>query len=88
MSSQTISLSNVSSSSPFTALPYATGSVGTSIYPSHQVFGIDLSFSDATNIVYVDEAYFPEALHTMLASEKVLARDWNQPDEDEAWENL
>lgn len=27
-------------------------------------------------------------LETMLASEPVLARDWNRPEEDDAWANL
>lgn len=27
-------------------------------------------------------------LETMLASEPVLARDWNRPEEDEAWASL
>jgi len=29
-----------------------------------------------------------EALATMLASERVLAREWNTPEEDEAWADL
>ena len=29
-----------------------------------------------------------ESLMTMLASERVLARDWNTPEEDDAWANL
>jgi len=29
-----------------------------------------------------------EAFQTMLASEEVLARDWNTPEEDEAWADL
>ena len=29
-----------------------------------------------------------EAYRTMLASEQVLRRDWDQPEEDAAWENL
>jgi len=28
------------------------------------------------------------AILTMMASEDVLGRDWNTPEEDEAWENL
>jgi len=31
-------------------------------------------------------AYY--AFHTMLASEAVLARDWDQPEEDAAWVDL
>jgi TorA maturation chaperone TorD len=29
-----------------------------------------------------------EALQTMLASEAVLRRDWDRPEEDEAWADL
>lgn len=31
---------------------------------------------------------YSESYATMLASEQVLARDWNTPDEDEAWANI
>ncbi len=30
----------------------------------------------------------PEVYETMLASEDVLRRDWDQPEEDEAWADL
>lgn len=30
----------------------------------------------------------PEILEIMLASESLLARDWNTPEEDEAWAHL
>ncbi len=30
----------------------------------------------------------PEILEIMLASESVLARDWNTPEEDAAWSDL
>ncbi len=29
-----------------------------------------------------------DGVFTHLASEKVLSRDWNSPEEDEAWKNL
>lgn len=29
-----------------------------------------------------------DAVFTHLASEKVLSRDWDSPEEDEAWKNL
>jgi hypothetical protein len=29
-----------------------------------------------------------EALATMLASERILAREWDTPEEDEAWQDL
>jgi hypothetical protein len=31
---------------------------------------------------------FSEAFETMLASEDVLRRDWDRPEEDEAWASL
>jgi hypothetical protein len=31
---------------------------------------------------------FSEAFETMLASEAVLRRDWDRPEEDEAWASL
>jgi hypothetical protein len=31
---------------------------------------------------------YSEAYETMLASEDVLRRDWDTPEEDEAWSNL
>ncbi|MEJ5309007.1 MAG: DUF2281 domain-containing protein [Anaerolineae bacterium] len=31
---------------------------------------------------------FSEAFQTMLASESVLRRDWDRPEEDEAWADL
>jgi hypothetical protein len=34
------------------------------------------------------ETVYPETYQTMIASEQVLARDWDQPDEDEAWRGL
>lgn len=32
--------------------------------------------------------HYSEAYQTMLASESVLRRDWNLPEEDDAWANL
>jgi hypothetical protein len=32
--------------------------------------------------------WLSESHQTMIASEKVLARDWNRPEEDDAWVNL
>lgn len=36
----------------------------------------------------LSEIIYPEAYRTMIASEQVLARDWDHPDEDEAWRCL
>jgi hypothetical protein len=32
--------------------------------------------------------WLSEGHQTMIASERVLARDWNRPEEDDAWANL
>jgi hypothetical protein len=32
--------------------------------------------------------YQEEALTTMLASERILAREWDTPEEDAAWQDL
>jgi len=34
------------------------------------------------------ESRLSEGHQTMIASERVLARDWNRPEEDAAWVNL
>ena len=39
-------------------------------------------------VSYVADRYQDSALDTMIASEGVLARDWNRAEEDEAWADL
>ena len=40
-------------------------------------------------VSYLAERQLPsEAFQTMLASESVLRKDWEQPEEDEVWANL
>jgi hypothetical protein len=39
-------------------------------------------------VSYVADRYQDLALDTMIASEGVLARDWNCAEEDEAWADL
>ncbi len=39
-------------------------------------------------VSYLAEGCSKSALETMIASETVLARDWNRPEEDEAWADL
>lgn len=51
---------------------------------------IDLSVSNETDrslsiIVDID---FNQPIACMIATEKVLAREWNTPEEDEAWADL
>jgi|GEM_PF-2618214 hypothetical protein len=42
----------------------------------------------STSLLDLGETVYSEVYETMIASERVLARDWNQPDEDEAWRGL
>ncbi|MEW6669802.1 MAG: DUF2281 domain-containing protein [Thermodesulfobacteriota bacterium] len=39
-------------------------------------------------VSYLAEGCTKSALETMIASEAVLAGDWNRPEEDEAWADL
>ena len=39
-------------------------------------------------VSYLAEGCTKSALETMIASEAVLARDWNRPEEEEAWADL
>lgn len=83
-----IVLTKTNSSSFFAALPFATAQVSTEVYPSSGYMLFDLFISDVESNVHFDDVVFPESLHAMIASERVLARDWDQPDEDAAWANL
>jgi hypothetical protein len=38
--------------------------------------------------IRIPQARYSEAYQTMLASENVLHRDWEQPEEDAAWADL
>ena len=44
-----------------------------------------LAERDLRDILFDSES---QAIECMHASEQVLARDWNLPEEDKAWENL
>ena len=39
-------------------------------------------------VSYLADGCTKSALETMTASEAVLARDWNRPEEEEAWADL
>lgn len=39
-------------------------------------------------VSYLVKGCAKSALETMIASEAVLARDWNRPEEEEAWADL
>jgi hypothetical protein len=48
----------------------------------HHLLGI------ATYSLRIPRTRYSEAYQTMLASERVLRRDWDLPEEDAAWANL
>ncbi|MFZ5880398.1 MAG: DUF2281 domain-containing protein [Chloroflexota bacterium] len=50
-------------------------------------FIVFLSTREPSNVT-LREAGMSYALDTMLASENVLARDWDTPEEDAAWADL
>jgi hypothetical protein len=48
--------------------------------------GVSVKFVPVKKVIV--ETVYSEVYQTMIASERVLARDWDQPDEDEAWRGL
>jgi hypothetical protein len=73
-----MTFSDVSTENHFAVFPYIQAS---------KVNWMQLFTADATSVLEScplrSEAYL-----TMLASEDVLRRDWDLPEEDEAWANL
>lgn len=47
-----------------------------------------ISYLLERKILKVAEPQYSEAYQTMIASEDVLRRDWDRPEEDTAWANL
>jgi len=60
--------------------------VKTTIFPSTSAKTV--RHDNSTSLLEPSEIIYSETYQTMLASERVLARDWDQPDEDEAWRDL
>jgi hypothetical protein len=71
-------------------MAYGTGRVEIHIIIQRDESHIDLDELFHVNITHrTNRRPIPSsAYQTMLASEAVLARDWNQPDEDKAWATL
>jgi hypothetical protein len=53
---------------------------------SEEFLGVSLKLVPIKKAIV--ETVYSEVYQTMIASERVLARDWDQPDEDEAWRGL
>jgi len=60
------------------------------LYANDQDSNLDLSriFAQTAFSLEMPGHRFSGAYLTMLASENILRRDWDQPEEDKAWENL
>ena len=43
---------------------------------------------EISNVYDIEWNIYSESYQTMIASQEILARDWNDPIEDEAWANL
>jgi hypothetical protein len=90
MSLHTLALTNDDTLQMHALLTVSTSQNYAKVYVSNQNFTIDIrDLLDSSNsLIYTDEHYLPESFQTMLASEQVLARDWNEPDEDAIWASL
>lgn len=77
----TIEISNIVDSTSF-PLNYRNGS-------NFICKNIFLEFLPEWNIIFPKlEGIYSESFLTMLASEKVLSKEWDTPEEDEAWADL
>ncbi len=88
MSVQTIALTKINASNYFATLPFVTAQVNTKVFPSKEYFSINILTSDIASLFNLGDLFYPESYQTMIASERTLAKDWEQPDEDAAWANL
>ena len=73
-----------------TFLPVASAQELTTVFASDQNRTVDwlLSFDMETFSFRFTGVRYSEAYQTMLASERVLHQEWDQPEEDEAWADL
>jgi len=71
-------------------LPDTWARENTTIFASGQSTALDLSLCwDFFSFpVKIQQPHFSEAYQTMLASEDVLRRDWDDPEEDALWADL
>jgi hypothetical protein len=90
MSLHTIAITNNDTLQLQTLSTVSTSQNYAKVYVSNQNFTIAIrDLLDSSNsLLYTDEHYLPESYQTMIASEQVLARDWNEPNEDATWANL
>ena len=71
-------------------LPIASTGEQVTVFFSGQSNSLELNeLSDIPSVSHRTPGEpFSEAYQTMLASQQVLSRDWDQPEEDAAWANL
>jgi len=59
------------------------------VFPSHQSASEYRLLKDVASFsLMLPRVRYSEAFQTMLASERVLRKDWDHPEEDEAWAHL
>ena len=85
----TITATNTSTRERVSLLP-TSANQRTVVFVANQNRTIDWSqlLGIETDSIRSPETRYSEAYQTMLASESVLRRDWEQPEEDAAWANL
>jgi hypothetical protein len=88
MSLQTIALTENTTSNYFITFPISTAQSKTKVFSGNGYHSVNIVPSDIASLFCVGELVYSEMYQTMIASEKILARDWEHPDEDKAWANL
>ena len=89
MSHQILALTDYNTSKSYAMLTLATARIHTNVYLSNEYLSLKLhNLPVSSNFNSVNKIVYNKPYQTMIASEKILAKDWNQPDEDEAWLNL
>ena len=77
-------------SSPYPCVPTNSTATASDVVITYSPAHRAQSYPVSANIAFPKPAAPPwsEAFETMLASEEVLRRDWDTPEEDEAWAHL
>jgi hypothetical protein len=81
---------STSATNQWIVIPESTVKRSILVLTGEQNDNIDISklLSITTLSIQNPESTYSEAYLTMIASEDVLRRDWDLPEEDEAWANL
>jgi hypothetical protein len=71
-------------------LPDTSAQQRITLFANDQDSSLDMShlFANTALSLRIPGSRYTGAYLTMLASETILSRDWDQPEEDKAWANL